>query len=882
VACLVLVAAALGAGLTLLVAPEREAPPTASPAVPAQAKSEPRLDRYGDPLPAGAVTRLGTLRFRVPGEVGALAVRPDGKAVAVSAGDGVFLFGAAGGKRTKTFASSWSADGSENLLVFSPDGKRLAGRGHALVSDARGQRTYKGVVRVWELAGRGKPREYDAEHAVWLGWSGGGEPLAVCLEKGALRLRELAAGRSRLFAWDELPKPALSAYMACACTAAGRALAAVDSSRRAVRVWDAVSGRVRCTLRPEGDGVMSLAFAPDGTRLACGVRNGVQLWDATSAKALYTVSTKETYPAPAFSADGKLLVVMDSWRAITFREAATGRELGRTPGGCVLGKSFGLSADGKTLAASEYHCGAFHLFDVPTGKPRPEPAGHRSRPHGTAFAADGRVATGGSLDGTIHVWDVASGASLLRIQRQPEWVRDIAFSPDGRLLFATWTDDNLWVCDAATGERQHVLKLEDPDRPDTYQSAISMHLSADGKRLVAFSYYYPRKNQGGPHYQETLITGWDARTRKQLFRRRRSGIDSWHALSPDGRVLAVTESAGRLFGEKDVGPRPMRLEDVATGELVLTFPALDGQTWPLAFSPDGRLLAAAHDDGKPRPAVRAAPPGPTRNTLRLLETATAAEVLALPTVLNARTAFSADGRLLAVVAPAQEVLVWDLARGRELRRFKGFGADVTWLAFAPDGRRLVSGQNDSTLLVWDVGPRPAASKLGPARLAKAWANLAGADAARAFRARWDLASSPEEAVALLKDRLHPAPPADRERLLRLLAGLGSDLFTVRAKAQAELEAIGDPAEPALRQALEDKVTLEVRRRVQSVLARLRGPVTRPEVLRPIRAVAVLENIATPAARQLLTGLAAGASGARLTREAQAALNRLDRRPPAEP
>jgi len=343
------------------------------------------------------------------------------------------------------------------------------------------------------------------------------------------------------------------------------------------------------------------------------------------------------------------------------------------------------------------------------------------------------MATGGGLDGTIHVWDLATSKSLVRIDRSPHWVRDIAFSADGRSLFSAWTDENLWVSDAATGERRHVIKLEDPDRPDTIQDAWAMQLSTDGKRLVAFSYYSPKKD-GGSRYDEMLITGWDTATHKQLFRRRRAGRDSWTALSADARVLAAAAHSDASLEPKPVlGAGPMRLEDVATSERLLTFPALEGQTWPLAFSPDGRLLASINSNWKRR-GKKADPAAATGYAIHLWETATGAGVLTFPAEDgNTRVAFSPDGRLLAVAAPSQEILVWDLRRGRELRRFKGFDAAVTWLAFAPDGRRLVSGLDDSTLLVWDVGPREAAPpvKLGAEGVAKAWADLGGADAPKA-------------------------------------------------------------------------------------------------------------------------------------------------------
>jgi RNA polymerase sigma factor (sigma-70 family) len=880
---LLLMAAGLGAGLAVLRAPEPEAPTVAARAeAPAQAKDEPGRDRYGDPLPPPAIARLGTLRFRAPGELAALAFAPDGKTVAASSNAGLFFFDAASGKRVQGLASVDPAWGAEKLLVFSPDGKRLAGRGQVTVDNRS-----KGVVRVWELAGERKPRDYDAEHAVWVGWSAGGEPLAVCLEQGALRLRELDSGRSRRFECKDLPRPELYTYALCTCTASGQTLAVADEGRHVVHVWDTATGRERCTLRPKNACVRFLALSPDGRTLASlnrdlpdQTREAVQFWDATTGEVRHTVLDQMDLSTVAFAPDGKTLATA-GWRELRFWDVATGRERSRSQSEGSNTENIAFSSDGQTLATAERHAGAIHLWNVATGERKPAPVGHRCRPHGTAFSPDGRrLATGGELDGTIHIWDLATSESLLHIPRA-QWVRDVAFAPDGRSLFSTWTDENLWVSDAATGERQHVIKLEDPDRPDTYQSALAMHLSADGKTLVAFSSYYPKKNQGGPHYRETLITGWDTSTRKQLFRRRCIGMDSWPVLSADARVLAAAHSGGSLEDKEAPGKGPMRLEDVTTGERLLTFPTLEGQTSPLAFSPDQRLLASSNFNWKHKDKP-GDPAGATGCALHLWETATAAEVLTLPLQSQYRTAFSPDGRLLALTAPAEEILVWDLARGRELRRFKGFDAEVTWLAFSPDGRRLISGLADSTLLVWDVGPRPAApaGKLGVEGLAKAWADLAAHDAPRAFRARWALAAVPEETLPLLKQRLHPAQAADMQRLSQLLADLDSDRFAVREKAQADLEELGDLAAPALRQTLTGKPTLEVRRRVQAVLGRLRGPVRQPELRRSLRALPVLEDIGTPAARKLLDELASGAPEARLTREAKASVSRLERKTPA--
>ncbi len=850
------------------------APEQKKPAAPAQV----HLDRYGDPLPPGAVARLGTVRFRAPDEADALAFAADGKTIAVSSRGGLFLFEADGGKRIKRLADYAFAGRQQNTLAFSPDGKRLAYSGQVWVSDGKVSRRTKSVVRVWEWAGEEKPREYDAEHVIWLGWSQGSEPLAVCLEKGAVALRELASGKSRRFECPDLRRPELSDYVTCVCAPAGQTLAVVDE-QNTIHVWDTATGAERCTVSPTKDDTLrGLALSPEGRHLATLQQGGaspyqyaVHIWDARAGRALRTMAADHKHMTTlAFAPDAKTLATA-GWDGIRCYDVATGRERSRSEGEGSNTEKIAFSGDGQTLAALQRYSGAFHLWDVATGKRNAEPVGHTSRPHGTSFSPDGRRLASGS-DGTIHIWDLATSKSLRTIHRDRS-VRRVEFSRDGRSLFSTWTDENLWISDAATGEQQHLIKLEDPERPETYQSAWSMHLSADGKTLVALSYYYAKKNGTGANYDDTLITGWDPITRKQLFRRRLPGRD-WNAVSEDARLLAVAYPSSEF--DKGPGQGPMRVEDLATGERLLSFPHLEGQTWPLAFAPDGRLLASVNSNYR---RVKEGDPTSTGASLLLWELATAAELLSLPLAAQYRVAFSPDGRLLALTAPLQEILVWDLAHGRELRRFKGFDAEVSWLAFAPDGRRLVSGLADSTLLIWDVGapPTPQTGKLAAEALAKAWDELAGNDAPRAFRARWALVSAPDAALALFQKHLKPTRPADPGRLQKLIDDLESQQFPVRSAANKELEDLGELAAGALRQALAKNPSLELSRRAQALLDKLRGPITRPEVLRAVRAAAVLEDIASPEARKLLEGLAQGAPETRLTLEAQAALQRLGKK-----
>jgi hypothetical protein len=224
--------------------------------------------------------------------------------------------------------------------------------------------------------------------------------------------------------------------------------------------------------------------------------------------------------------------------------------------------------------------------------------------------------------------------------------------------------------------------------------------------------------------------------------------------------------------------------------------------------------------------------------------------------------------------------VWEVASGRERTHFKrphaGF---VMALAYSPDGTLLVTGGTDRTALVWDLfGLRTLDEKKADftrADVDRLWADLADADAGKAFAAMKVLRANGTRAVSLLKERLRLAPAHDAKKLARLIADLDRDDATARESATKELSELGELAEPALVAALSDKPSAEKRRRVEGLLQRLDAS-NSPDLLRGVRAVEVLESLDTPEARQVLQALAQGAAEARLTREAKAAWERRKR------
>jgi len=145
--------------------------------------------------------------------------------------------------------------------------------------------------------------------------------------------------------------------------------------------------------------------------------------------------------------------------------------------------------------------------------------------------------------------------------------------------------------------------------------------------------------------------------------------------------------------------------------------------------------------------------------------------------------------------------------------------------------------------------------------------------AKAWKAIWQLADAPREALSLLRGRIKPYPTAPADETRRLLADLDDASFAKREAATKRLEELGLKAEPALREALRAKPSLEPTRRIERLLAalsRMPQPLT-PEELRELRALIVLEHIGSPEARRLLASVAKGPDSARLTRQARAAL-----------
>jgi WD40 repeat protein len=856
----------------------------------AGAQDAPRTDHYGDPLPAGALARMGTVRFRHGGPVRLVGFSPDGRLVASTSGDGFFtVWETATGKEVRRLNGQLHGAAS---VAFAPDGKTLTLVGTDL------------KLHVWDLASGKELRSLappkDCRSALV---SADARIGAFLNAANSLGLWDLATGKEiRRLALPAPPqkggKDPRSEVRLIAIAPDGGLLAVAEGDVKTrtmiLRIWEVATGKERTPVSHPGS-LSALTFSADGRTLVVGSQGqALLLFDRASSKQLRRVAALGANDSLiAFAPDGRTLAVFNGGK-IDLVETATGQVVRQLPGEPVP-LCIAFAPDGKHLAVGGPD-GVVRLRDTATGKEvRPTP-GHQGTIATVVCSPDGNLLATASADRTVRLWEAGSGREIRRLTRaglpadggkEPPGPPALAFA-GSRTLVAAWTDGWILSWDVVTGKELRRKRVS--GHPLHYLS-----FSPGGSTLAAGA------SDGAVHLWDPA-TGRERRRVARLadpVSRGGAGRPQVSAitLAPDGRTVA-TEHGSAIIGDGTAGtiyyfegyqnPPAVHLWETASGKargLVTpedrpggmfgasiyirpadpnTLVRWAGASTPPVFSPDCRTLAVV-----------------SGNAVRLWDLARGREIRRLAGLASCMAlAFSPDGALLAQSGSGRFILV-EVASGDRLAEIPARQGEITTVTFSPDGARLITGGSDTTTLVWDVRRLAEQAwqraKMTPKKLEEWWADLASADAARAARAVWALAAMPEHSVPLLRQRLRPVARVEAARLARLVADLGHERYAVRQQATRELEQLGDVAEAALQQALEGKPALEMGRRVDQLLQKLEGPIASPELLRALRAVEVMERAGTPEARQLLEPLAGGAPGARLTQEARAALERLARR-----
>jgi len=454
-------------------------------------------------------------------------------------------------------------------------------------------------------------------------------------------------------------------------------LVASGSDDDTVKLWDADTGAVRQTLKGHSSSVRAVTFSPDGSLVASGSRDGtVKLWDAATGAVRQTLEGNRMFPedrtvANSFSQQDSrrgsphqdaLQMVATAAMTSGVEELPTGWEMRHSPQGRAYFVDHNtktttwddprfyviiFSPDGRLMASGSADDGTVWLWDVATGAVRQTfKGGHSSSVLSVAFSPDGSLVASGSHNGIVKLWDAATGAVRQTLEGRQSPARAVTFSPDGSLVASGFDDGTVKLWDAATGAVGQTLKGH-----SNWVRAVTF--SPDGRLVASGS-------------DDDTVRLWDATTGAvgQTLKGHSSSVRA-AAFSPASKLWAA-----------------------ATGAVQQTLEGHSRWVRAVAFSPDGSLVASGSSDG----------------AVKLWDTTTGAvrQTLEDHSNLVRAVTFSPDGSLVASGSDDCTVKLWDAATGAVEQTLKGHSSSVKAVTFSPDGSLVASGSSDGTAKLWDA------------------------------------------------------------------------------------------------------------------------------------------------------------------------------------
>jgi WD40 repeat protein len=732
------------------------APQTATP--PAEA---PRVDLYGDPLPPGAIARMGSVRWRATGGVTALAFSPDGDAL-ITGGDEntVAIWDLDTGREIDRIgrADRWGGiEGGAHDFAFSPDGRLLAvARGGSgrddisaeILDRIRGESITKMIANEHSRADHSNPNVFsvaftaDGGHLI-----GGGDD-------GSIRLWAVDSGREVLARrWVDISPVSVKTRIGWAPSAKtftnirhlalspdGRTLAALGSDSRATSatlvLWPLGASDPSMVVAAHAANPGGVAFSRDGRRIytAGGLENrrelylaedgqrmaryhrraGVRVWDAANGELIEEYGSEnsdEQAAGLALPDDGKTLAVLHAGGILRIWDLETGaqsaeRRLALTRLGDA--SKIAISPDRRRLAAARWN--AIALFDLSDEGP---PIGENADTHAgglsgaaldLAYAPDGKTLVSAGSEGAIRLWNAATGAStgLMGAMEEPSSISRMTLSADGsRAALVAARVARVW--DVAGGRR--VFRHE-----SQWSLNRRLALSSDGLLLAAAN---------TSHSRESEISALErGRTPSD-----ESGIEIFDLESGDAvQTIGVTQFLDRLWFSPDdarlIGVDRgggVRIWERASGALRFKFDVGDRSLGDFALTADGQHLAslgAEYEDVILRTAtsLTITHQRVSENEIIFwnLQTGEAARRIPVDEDAGRALALTLDARRAVTSSiPMTHYSVWDLEIGRELKRIaapSGFVSNS--IAIAPDGETFAIGMSDGTILVYPMPPNP--------------------------------------------------------------------------------------------------------------------------------------------------------------------------------
>lgn len=307
--------------------------------------------------------------------------------------------------------------------------------------------------------------------------------LIILVSAGAYLLissRRRAAASTASYALKQTLAEHREGVIAIAFSPDGKSLASVSDDATA-KLWDPQTGTLKQTLTGHVGHLLSVAFSPDGRTLVTGGHDKtIKLWDAQTGALKRTLTGNAgSVSSVAFSPDGKTLANGSMDKTVRLWDAQTWMLKHTLTGNTYTIWPIAFSPDGKTLV-SGIADGTMRLWDPETGELRQTLTGHTGAVFSVAFSPDGKTLASGSVDGTLKLWEAQTGVLKQTLNGNSGYVMSVAFSPDGKTLASGSAGNTLKLWDAQTWTLRQTLTGHSG-------SVISVAFSPDGKTIASGS-----------------------------------------------------------------------------------------------------------------------------------------------------------------------------------------------------------------------------------------------------------------------------------------------------------------------------------------------------------------------------------------------------------
>jgi WD40 repeat protein len=600
------------------------------------------VDSLGDPLPDGAVQRLGNMRMRYGSWVSGLAYLPDGRGIVLQGG-GVDIWDLAEGKQLSR------TDVSKTRLMsvkLRPDGKvLLLADGDGIVYEWDYEKME--VVRRWDSGQKGlRSARYSPDGKRIL--VGGSSPLG---------LREFLIETGENITAIETP-----GFATTRCGAIygpeGKTAIMGGGYNHLLEHRDLATGEL---LHKWGSNyeAKDIKLSPDGTCLLVGVESHAVEWKLADYSVLHRYDPVPGEAGRVFCHDyapaRNEAVLGVRTGGISRYDRESGKEVLRWMPHSGTIYSICVSPDSQHVLS--YGGGLVVESDMDTGEATVQWDRHDAGVEAVAFTPDGKRVVSGSQDCTLRVWDPLSGKCELLIKGATLGAYAVAVSPDGKRAAAGCKDSVVREFSLADGALLRELK--------GHRGYVrSVAYSHDGKRLFSSA-------------DDGSVCVWEG-----------DGAEPVQRLEGHlGGVLSVAVSANDkllLSGGRDGTVRVWDLVELAE---IACYKGQRGWVESVLFVGNDRYAMSAGRDGR---------------MLRWnLDSGKLVGEMTRGSWLSNAVA-SPDGMRVYVADNTWAVTCWDVPEAKMLSAVKGHAQAVSAVALSPDGKYLVTGSADATLLVWDL------------------------------------------------------------------------------------------------------------------------------------------------------------------------------------